>query len=278
MTISMTTRPTRTRRRLASAGLAAVLLLGAAACGDDDDDGDEGSKGSEDAAFDLAAYCQTEIDLDAAFDDVDWEDVESIKAAAEDASALVSDLEDNHPEQFAADVATLREAVDDLAATGDTGVFEDGTIDEIDARVHAYDLEECDWTTVDVTATESDGEYHFELTPPTKAGAISFELQNDGAEPHVLILGKKRAGVAGSALEAFREVGEADDPESAFGESFDEVGSAFAPPSGSGYFVRDVEAGDYVLFCPIPTGTTGDTEGTGPPHFVHGMVEGFTID
>lgn len=39
----------------------------------------------------------------------------------------------------------------------------------------------------------------------------------------------------------------------------------------------ELETGDYVAACFIPEGSTGDEEGTGPPHFTKGMKTEFTV-
>jgi hypothetical protein len=41
--------------------------------------------------------------------------------------------------------------------------------------------------------------------------------------------------------------------------------------------VADLEPGDYAVVCFIPTGSGGDTEGDGPPHFTKGMVSYFEV-
>lgn len=53
------------------------------------------------------------------------------------------------------------------------------------------------------------------------------------------------------------------------------------PPGEDGYAVVELEPGDYIAACFIPTGTTsedGPPAGEpGPPHALHGMVAEFTV-
>ena len=51
------------------------------------------------------------------------------------------------------------------------------------------------------------------------------------------------------------------------------------PPGEDGYAVVELEPGDYIALCFIPTGMTSD-EGPppeGPPHAMQGMVAEFTV-
>lgn len=51
-----------------------------------------------------------------------------------------------------------------------------------------------------------------------------------------------------------------------------------ALPGESEYAVADLRPGKYAMVCFVPEGTTGrDTEGTGQPHFMKGMVYEFTV-
>lgn len=58
------------------------------------------------------------------------------------------------------------------------------------------------------------------------------------------------------------------------------IGSgAFAAPGEDGYMVVDLDAGDYVAVCLVPTGTTGDgpPPAEAAPHAAHGMVVDLTV-
>ena len=169
----------------------------------------------------------------------------------------------------------LFEGFDAAATEGDFEAFESEDFGAADDEVHAFELENCEFERFDLTATD----YAWDGELPTTAGRYSIDLSNDGEEGHVVVIGRLNDGVTGTAEEAFAAVSEAPDPESAFGESFTEVPGPFAVPGDSEYAYTDLEAGQYVLLCPIPVGSTVDVgfEGSGPPHFTQGMLEFFEI-
>ncbi len=58
-------------------------------------------------------------------------------------------------------------------------------------------------------------------------------------------------------------------------ESFSAAYAAAGTVSGT---TVDLTPGRWVYACFIPVGTTADTEGTGPPHFMEGMSGEFTVE
>jgi hypothetical protein len=260
-------RPTHAGR-LAGAAALALLVGGLAACGGDDD-GDGGDNAGGGAATtteaaggggELAAYCSAEVDLETTSASVDFEgDPAGAAASILEKATVARDLApDDVVPLFDEGIATLQSVVDG----GDPAALE--AFDP--SRIHAFDLENCGWETSEVTATE----YAFEGIPDeVPAGPHSFELTNAGNESHVMVVLTKADGVTDSWDEIL-----------AAGEDsglYEELGAAFAPPGGEGSGVIDLAPGDYMALCPIPTGTTADAEGTGPPHFTHGMTHEFTV-
>jgi hypothetical protein len=49
-------------------------------------------------------------------------------------------------------------------------------------------------------------------------------------------------------------------------------GAAFAPPTATSGTVLELTPGRWIYACFIPVGSVGETEGTGPPHAMEGMV------
>lgn len=264
--------------------VAAVAVLGFAACGDDDDD-DGASSTNGDAATttaptdDVEAYCEASLAVETVPDpEVDFESAteeeiaaglkayatEVLQPAAADVAAAAPDELADAAEQF---VAT----VDELAATGDASLFDAPELVEATQAAHVYDLAHCGWDSVEVTATN----YAFDGLPAElDAGIVSFDLTNEGEDVHELLLVRKNDGVTQPAEELLAL------PEEEAMSLTTMVGTpAFAPPGSVAYLVADLEPGDYMAVCFIPVGMTS-TDGPpsqGPPHAMEGMFTEFTV-
>ena len=175
--------------RVAAAGLA-ITVIGSA-CGDDDDD----------SAGDMSEYCEASLALETAPEpDIDFETAtpEEITAATKSFATetfipLAQRLQETAADEVMDDIDIGMAALNDLAETGD---FETslGT-PEVDAaldRLHAHDLETCEWNTVDVTAAD----YAFQGVPSElDPGVTSFEFDNGGTEVHEMVLFRRNDGV-----------------------------------------------------------------------------------
>ena len=127
-------------------------------------------------------------------------------------------------------------------------------------------------------------DFAFEGVEDTYAGPVTFSLRNGGQDLHEMVIVRKNEGITDSfedllALpedEAFSKVGM--------------VGVAMAEPGQTApETVAATEAGEYLMVCFIPQGTTtlpsqapdasGPPEGLGdgPPHFTLGMLKEFSI-
>jgi hypothetical protein len=245
---------------LAVLGLSAVIPLSASVVPD---------------AADLAAYCEATFAIETApFPELELENAtdEELAAALTSYRQLVRPLADDvlavAPAEIAADLDVLSGAIDQIGVV-DGDPFAAPEVVEAEQRVHAFDVANCGWQQVPLTAID----YHFDGEMPTAAGITSFDVVNEGEEFHVAILGRKLDTVTVPADEAFAAI----ENEEQFAESFEFLGEAEVPPAASGYLVVDLTPGEYVLLCPVPVGST-ETEGSGPPHFVEGMVSFFTIE
>jgi hypothetical protein len=122
-----------------------------------------------------------------------------------------------------------------------------------------------------VTTTE----YAFDGLPDTlDAGVTSFDLTNDGAEVHELVLLRKNDGVTETAEELLAL------PQAEALQKAMLLGVAGPVSDGNpAYVVADLEAGDYIAVCFIPVGTTSmdGPPPEGAPHFTEGMVQEFTV-
>ena len=276
-------------RHWLKAGVAAVAAtaLFAAGCGDDDDtttdesedtaDIEEGTPAAE--GGDVEAYCEAELTLETAPPpDVDFETAppeeiaEALKSYASDVMGpAADDAVAAAPEEVAGDIAVLAAALDELEQSGDFAVFEDPATTAASDAVHRFDVDNCGWTSYEITATE----YSFDGLPADlESGATSFEFANDGDEVHELLLVRKNDGVTETADEILvLPDEEAMSMITVRGEP------AVASPGGSDYLVADLQPGDYIALCFVPTGTTGmdGPPPEGPPHIVHGMVAEFVV-
>jgi hypothetical protein len=225
-------------------------------------------------AADLTAYCDATLAIETApFPELELEnaDDEELAAALASYRELVRPLADEilavAPEEIAADLDVLSAAIDQIGVVeGDP--FADPEVVAAEQRVHAFDAANCGWQQVSLTAID----YHFTGELPTTTGATNFDIVNEGDEFHVAILGRKLDTIPLTAEEAFA----ASENDEQFAEGFEFLGEAEVPPGSSGYLVVDLTPGEYVLLCPVPVGST-ETEGSGPPHFVEGMVSFFTV-
>ncbi|HSH23369.1 MAG TPA: hypothetical protein VK975_04825 [Acidimicrobiales bacterium] len=273
-------------------GAVAVLSL-TAACGDSADDEAAGptSTSATSAApsptADVGEYCATALEIETVPEpDIDFESAseEEIAAAVKQQAQevylpLAEDVEASAPDEIAADVDTLVAAVEELATTGDfETTFESPEVVAAEERVHAFDLANCGWEQVDVTAVD----YAFQgIAGSYPAGPVSFELTNQGGELHEFVLLQKNEGVTES-FEAILAGGEEEG-----GQKVTPLGGTFAAPGEDGYKVANLEPGEYAVVCFIPVGSTPEAEAAaegsgeapeGPPHFTQGMSSVFTVE
>jgi uncharacterized cupredoxin-like copper-binding protein len=253
-------------RRLALVGSALALVLVAGACGDDDDSASATTAASGGAApsggaaaggdAGIASYCEAVVEVEAAFATVE-EDTDLSSFAP-----IVTELIDLAPAEVHHHAVAMGAAFEQAAA-GDPSGFESPEVAAANEALHAYELQNCGWAQVDVALAD----YAFEGVPDeVAAGVTSFELTNEGKEAHVMVVVRRKDGVT----EPYEELLAL--PEEEAMAKIDLVGSVFVAPGGSDSMVVDLEPGQYFLVCPIPTGTTADAEGTGAPHFTHGMT------
>ncbi len=288
------THPSRRRSdRLVIGALIASLAL-AAGCGDDDDD--ETVAPSPAASVTAATPATTETPI------TDGEtgdgapsteagaaiapDDEEFCAAAEVINAIegfptVEQVEEyavTAPDELAEPIGVvldlLREADGNFPA-----VFADPTGGEALEEITAVEAERCGTdggggedagapqdpsvTQIDPAATRIEVEaidYEFVGDLPSEPGRYSFVMTNAGAEPHIMILVGLDDGVTvDEVLDSDGEVG-----------VVEEFESEVATPDGEAVLTVDLRPGNWVLLCPIPNAD-------GAPHFVHGMIEEFTV-
>ena len=268
------TTTSRFHRSLAVAATA-MLVVGLGACGDDDDDaaaasGDDEPTSETTAAesggsggSDTEAYCAAEVTFEQISTQTGGPDEDPV-ASAQTLLDAVSDVRPLAPEEVAPQFDEAIAILEGVVGSGDPSALEG--FDPL--PIHQFDLQHCDWSVTDVTAAD----YSFDGLPETlDAGVHSFEVLNEGAEPHVMLVFRKADGVTDSWDDIL--AGDFTTTDKAEG-----VTAAFAPPGAPGYGVADLKAGEYLVFCPIPTGSGMETEGDGPPHFMNGMRQELTVE
>ena len=124
-----------------------------------------------------------------------------------------------------------------------------------------------DIAAADTTVTVELDEFSIEPSGTAPAGAVGFELENVGEEPHEMVV------VAGDSVEALPtdDDGALVEAELADGVLIGEV-EPF-PGGGSCSGVFDLAPGDYVLLCNIVEEEDGETES----HLAEGMATTFTV-
>lgn len=288
----MSTPPARRRRLLAPVVLA-LAVASLAACGDDEDStdtaaGDAAEQPADDETttttagdeVDVEAYCDAAVAIETAPEpDIDFdtatpeEMTAAVQAFATDTlRPLVDDVEANLPPELEEAFVALDAAVTEAAETGDFAAFESPEFEAANDTAHAFDLENCGWEQVDVTAID----YAFEGIPTTvPAGVVNFEFTNQSArqEFHELVLFRINDDVTESVQDLLAL------PEEEAMTKVTEAGGTGAEPGGSEYTVTELEPGRYGAVCFVPTGASEENpEGTGPPHFMQGMVVEFTVE
>jgi hypothetical protein len=264
-----------------------MLLLSLSACGDGDDNATATTPSpttTEGASVEVKEYCEAVLAIETAPEpDVDFEALppeqatEASKKFASDLKPLADRLRAAAPPDVEADIATQVKALDAVIATGDFDNFGSPEFEAAEARVHAFDLDNCGWQRSDVTMAD----YSFQGIKDTyEAGPVSFDLSNKGKELHELIVLKKNDGTT----ETFDQLLKL--PEEQAREKTTMVASAFAEPGGTDYAVVELEPGAYLAVCFIPVGFTPEAaqaaetsgrEPSGPPHFTEGMRTEFTV-
>lgn len=254
---------------------ALVVLLAASGCVSADE-GPTALGDTADGAQATEAFCDAALRLgNPGEPDVDWETAteEEIAEAEqvfldEVVMPILDDLRELGPQAIQGDVETLGRVISD--ADGDLGAAwftgEGGS-----ARTAIADRagEDCGWTDVSVLAVD----YAYEGIPDTlDPGTAVLSFTNGGQEPHEMVVFRKNDGVTLSAAE-FLEL-----PEDQATQNVTFTGAAYAPSGESSSVWFDLAAGDYLVMCFIPVGSTvGGEEADGPPHATRGMVAEFTV-
>ena len=242
----------------------AVAMAALAACGDDDDGtAADDAPGEQEAEPANAEFCDGFHQLNLAFSDAPEDPAEMEAFVAESVTPNVEKIEGNEPEEIADAVAVMLAAVDTAVTSGDTSALESEEVATAQGEVYPQLGELCDFQTLDVTAID----YEYEGVPEKmEAGPTVVVLSNEAeAEPHEMGLVKLKEGVD-IPLEEILSM-----PEEESGELIESFSGAFAAAGTVSGTTVELNPGRWVYACFIPVGSTGESEGSGPPHFTEGM-------
>lgn len=190
---------------------------------------------------------------------------------------MLDELEGAIPEDIAEELPVMISAAREVLASegADFAPFETPEFTAAQATVDPWMFEHCEF---DQKFEVSTIEYGFDGMPEElPAGTTAILLTNEGAQMHEIAVLRRNDDVT----ESWMELLELPQEEAMTKASF--VMGGFVPMTGSTTLVvADLEPGDYVALCFVPDGSMmpegGEmTEGTGPPHFVEGMMHEFTV-
>lgn len=252
------------------ATLAIALALGITACGDDST--------NTAAADDKQIFCDEYLALSESFaaapggpEDPPPAELKQFYAANVEGH-LEKLAKDTAPDEIKDEVATLVDIARGFGETGDVSGFETPDAETAASKADGYVYDNCGFQTVDATGAD----YVYEAMPEqldARATAIRLTNHTKAGEFHEMVVLRKNEGVS----ESFEDL-LALPPEEAMTKAT-LLGTAFTPPDESAYLFADLEPGSYVAVCFLPKGFT-NPEGPppeGPPHFMLGMSQEFTV-
>jgi len=214
----------------------------------------------------IAKFCKTWVALDKVGSTADTNTPDGIKAIVAAVQPIVASLGKTVPAAVSTQWQTMQSAFT-AAAGGDTNAFNSDAFNSANAQLEVYVHDNCGFQQVEVAGVD----YAFQGIPKKlEAGNTSFEFTNKSAmnEFHVFIVVKEKKGVHLSP-KALLASGSQDEVM----KQADVVAATAAPPGQVAGVVGKLTPGTYVVFCPA---TVGGTD-AGAPHFMKGMVTGFTV-
>ena len=262
----------RTLQRVGAGLLALTLATGVAACGDDDDaktDTTEAGGGDGEASGDNAAFCDGVVEFNSAVSEVELDadtPEADVIAAGETLAPLFDTVAENAPDDLADTVNEFNDSVQPLTE-GDAEAFSQDSTFETYTELLGGAIKACEFETVDVTGVD----FAFEGVPETiEAGTVAFKFTNatEADEEHEMIVFRRADGVT----LGFEELLELSEEESV--DKIEFKTAAFAPPGGKGATLAELDPGAYAMVCFIPVGGGED----GPPHFIEGMIQEFSVE
>jgi hypothetical protein len=115
------------------------------------------------------------------------------------------------------------------------------------------------------TVTMTLADYAFQLSAPLTAGKHTVRIDNAGPQTHEVAILKLKPGKTMEDFQKWGETYQGEQPVTILG------GIAGIKTGGRAWFDVDLTAGDYILICFVSDAKDQK------PHFMHGMVQQFTI-
>jgi len=216
---------------------------------------------------DLGAFCTA------------YTEISMLMSMGPDPAAIAANAEivkASAPAEITAEANVMTDAVGAVLASNgeDFSAMETPEFAAAQGTVDPFVFANCEFD----TKVEAVGvDFAFNGLPETiEGGRVALLFTNEGAEAHEIVIMRRNDGVT----ESFEDL--LGLPEEEAMGKVTPVGGAFAATTGAtGLLIGDFAPGDYIALCFVPVGTTmhdGEfTEGTGAPHFTHGMQQEFTV-
>jgi len=282
------------RSRTLLTGVAAVgltLSVGLSACGSDDDK-DASSKVTDDTETTVAKadpasdttkdFCTDYVAVTLAVNgmpgnqggpDAPQPSKDELKSWYEkNIATTIESIKGEVPDEISKDMEAMLDAVTPIGASGDASKMRTPAVAESQANVDAWVTESCD----DLNVHEVEAvDYGYKGLPKTaEAGPTAFVLTNTSPhdEMHEVAILRKNDGVT----ESFTELLEL--PEDQAMKNIEMKGMTYAEAGKAGTGYADLDPGEYLAICFIPKGASeAKPNGDGPPHFMLGMQQEFTV-
>lgn len=257
--------------------VAGALLLALAACGGAPSAPPDQSAGAPSAAETdrTPEFCNTLVQIESVFASSPPLEVlppDQVQGVIDQQLAALEPLfataQETAPDDVAGDVDRLVETTRTGLTTGDFSGTEDPAFAASEDAVDEKALAACGFEETSVTATD----FEYQGMPDSlAAGESAVTLTNEGNQIHEIAIARINDDVTMPVEELLSL------PMEEALASVQLVGIVFAAPGETDTSFIDAQPGRYVATCFIPDGTTLTAEGTGPPHFVLGMLKEFTV-
>ena len=213
-----------------------------------------------------AEFCDAFVGVERAFAAAPMDDPDAMTAYVEaEVLPRIETIRANLPAAVADEVTVMVDATEALATTGDFSAMESLEFFEAQAAVYPWLGEGCDMSVIEVAAVD----FAFGGVPTeTEAGPTIFTLVNESetGEAHEMAFARINDDVDMTVDELLAlPMGEV--------EQYVQIGGGtYAPAGASSSTIVDLTPGRWVYICFIPVGSVDGAEGSGPPHFMEGMV------